>query len=355
MFGISVFLGEDLNEQTKQYIYQMNDNGFTGIFSSLHIPEDDVRLYRQRLAVLSAVAKEREMELMIDISGEALNKIGLSFERPDEILATGITGLRMDYAIENPVIAKLSHHLKVALNASTITEKDFNELKAHNANFNNMEAWHNYYPRPETALGKFDFTLKNSWLKELGFRVMAFVPGNQELRGPLFEGLPTLEKHRGIHPLAAAVELLEECQVEDVYIGDPQIDVKTMKQFSHYFTTASILLFAEPSAATKYFSLITGKHENRLDSAELVVRSADARFREPTEILPESPTTRKKGTVTIDNQNYGRYMGEIQLPLIDLPSDEKVNVVGSICEEDLALIDVCGKPGQKFVIEPLKK
>ncbi|MGX7420059.1 DUF871 domain-containing protein [Carnobacterium gallinarum] len=351
MFGISVFLGEDLNEETEQFICQMNENGFKGIFSSLHIPEDDTSRYRQRLEVLGNLANKLKMELMVDISGEALHKIGLSFDRPAELLATGITGLRMDYAIENQVMAELSQHLKVALNASTITDKDVSELKMHQANFQNMEAWHNYYPRPETGLAKEIVTQKNQWLKELGFRVMAFVPGNQKLRGPLFKGLPTLEKHRNGHPLAAAIELVRECAVEDIYLGDPQIDARTMKQFKDYLTEETILLHAEPVQESSYFSLILGTHENRFDPARDAVRSADARFREPTEIIPAGALPRTKGSITIDNQKYGRYMGEIQLPLVDLPRDEKVNVVGQVIAEDLPLINSCSQAGQKFRIK----
>lgn len=32
MLGISVFLGEDLSNETKAFIREMNENGFTGVF-----------------------------------------------------------------------------------------------------------------------------------------------------------------------------------------------------------------------------------------------------------------------------------------------------------------------------------
>lgn len=351
MLGLSVFLGEELSDETKAFIHQMNDNGFTGVFSSLHIPEDDVRQYLQRLEALGSFTKKLGMDLMVDISGEALTKIGLSFNRPAEILATGITGLRMDYAIENKVIAKLSQHMKVALNASTITEKDVEELRAYQADFKQLEAWHNYYPRPETALGKEAFIAKNQWLKELNFRIMAFVPGNHKLRGPLFLGLPTLEKHRFCHPLSAMLELKEECYVDDIYIGDPQIDARTMEQFKFYQTEKSILLHVLPTEPTTYLELVLGNHQNRLDQARDVVRSADARFKEIKTIAAQQTSERKIGSVTIDNQKYGRYMGEIQLTLVDLPADEKVNVVANVVPEDRHLLKQCSQAGQKFKLK----
>lgn len=37
MYGISVFLGEELTDETQTYIEEMSQVGFEGIFTSLHI------------------------------------------------------------------------------------------------------------------------------------------------------------------------------------------------------------------------------------------------------------------------------------------------------------------------------
>ena len=56
MFGFSIFLNQELSTETKDYIKTMAENGFSGIFTSLHIPEDDVTQYRKRLIDLGEVA-----------------------------------------------------------------------------------------------------------------------------------------------------------------------------------------------------------------------------------------------------------------------------------------------------------
>lgn len=56
---------------------------------------------------------------------------------------------------------------------------------------------------------------------------------------------------------------------------------------------------------------------------------------------------RRVGSITIDNVLYGRYAGEMQITINDLPEDEKVNVIGSVIEEDLSLLSYVGA-GQKF-------
>lgn len=91
---------------------------------------------------------------MVDISGEALKRAGFSLEDLTPLKAIGVTGLRMDYHISNQQIADWSHQLKISLNASTITPNDIDELKEAAADFSQIEAWHNYYPRLETGLDK---------------------------------------------------------------------------------------------------------------------------------------------------------------------------------------------------------
>ncbi|MGX7245215.1 DUF871 domain-containing protein [Enterococcus quebecensis] len=346
MFGISIFLGEEMTGETRTYIQEMHQIGFKGIFTSLHIPEENGDLYANRLKELGEVAKKAKMKLMVDISGIALERAGFSFEHLDELLSIGVTGLRMDYAISNQLIAKVSQSLDVGLNASTITTDDITELKSFRANFEHIEAWHNYYPRPETGLSSRFFRKKNEWLKQTGFQVVAFVPGNEQLRGPLYEGLPTLEKHRYDNPFSAAVDLKENYRVEGVYFGDPMISKRTQKQFEIYSKYGVIQMEVE-DIGSRYYSLILGDHNNRQDEARDVIRSADARFGKIEMIEPEEVLERKMGSVTIDNIGYGRYMGEIQLTKIDLPENKKVNVVAQVTPEDHSLLQLI-KAGRTF-------
>ena len=48
---------------------------------------------------------------------------------------------------------------------------------------------------------------------------------------------------------------------------------------------------------------------------------------------------RPRGSITIDNEKYLRYMGEMQILKVSLLSDERVNVVARISPEDLFLLD----------------
>lgn len=83
---------------------------------------------------------------------------------------------------------------------------------------------------------------------------------------------------------------------------------------------------------------ITDHFHNRSDLARDVIRLEEARFLIKENIQPQNTIERKKGSITMDNLNYGRYMGEIQITKVDLPSDQRVNVIGSIREDNLDLL-----------------
>lgn len=352
MKGFSVFLGEEPDEIFEHRLTAMLEGGFDRVFTSLHIPEEDSSRYKARLSRLGAWTKKHDVSLYADISEDALEKMALTFQNTDVLKELGLTGLRMDYGIDTSLIAKVSQSMKVALNASTLTKETLDELKACGAKIDHLIAWHNYYPRPETGLGKKSFIAKNEWLKKEGFHIAAFVPGDGELRGPLFEQLPTLEKHRGSHPLADMIELHTECSVDDVYVGDPALDEKTMSQFKVFEQEQRLLLFAENIRSSA--GRIEGMHTNRPDGARDVFRSSQGRLENTDIILPENAVERPKGSITLDNELYGRYQGELQITLKDLPKNEKVNVVGSIRKKDLPLLDRI-RSGQEVLIEDLNK
>ncbi|MFD1394793.1 DUF871 domain-containing protein [Kroppenstedtia eburnea] len=345
MLGISIYLGNQSITDQKAYIQNMNRNGFQTIFTSLHIPEDHSTLYKEQLIQLGRIASALDMELMADISPASLKTLGLSWcdtDVPDVLLAWGLTGLRIDYGVDEKGVAALSHKLKIALNASTLTKEELENLKRHGLNLANTEVWHNFYPRPETGLGQSHFLTRNKWLKEEGLSVVAFVPGDKSLRGPLFAKLPTLEKHRGLSPFAAFLEMKEMGLVDKVVIGDVRISESSVDQFISY-QQDEILLRARrcEKAINQQIEKAGGLHTNRADHARDVIRSVESRgyaaVGHPS-IQPQNCVARPVGTITMDNENYLRYQGEIQITLTDLDADERVNVLGRVLPQDRPLL-----------------
>lgn len=351
MFGFSIFLNEALTDVHKNYIEIMSCYGFQGIFTSIHIPEDDPKYYLKRLEELGKLAIDYELDLTIDVSNNALKQLGIQYDDLSVLTDMGVTAVRVDYGVSYQDMAKISQQMNVVLNASTLTMEDVENLNKLSIDFNRIEAWHNYYPRPETGLDQSYITELNQWLQSLGLKVMAFVAGDDELRGPLYQGLPTLEQHRHNHSLAAAIELMEECYVDKVYIGDPMISRYAQLQWKHYMQESVIYFQAEKKIHNQdQLNHVSGRHTQRQDIARDVVRSQEGRLKRSVDILPLNQTTRGIGSITVDNSRYQRYQGEVQITKIDLEADDKVNKVGQIQENDLALLNYI-RPNQVFEIQ----
>ncbi|WP_071131657.1 MupG family TIM beta-alpha barrel fold protein [Enterococcus timonensis] len=344
MLGFSIYLDEGLSGVKEKYIQQMAQAGFTHVFTSIHIPEDPQEKILAHLSQLVKLTKSLKLSLIADTSKQQLKNLGLN--NPEEIKKLGISGLRVDDGFSMTEIAQLSQRLEISLNASTITQNDVDQLQTFGANMSQMVAFHNYYPRPETGLGEKDFCRKNQWLRDLGWQVAAFASGDGQKRGPLFASLPTLEKSRYQHPLAQALQLLDD-GVDIVYIGDPDLQLFTQQQFAAYFKDQLLMLRGNYFGKLEKNSGLTQEQQNRFDAAELVIRCSGGRRLE--KIPPKNTVARKFGAITIDNQLYQRYNGELQICKFDLPADEKVNVVGEIFPADLDLLTVL-KPGGHFKI-----
>ncbi|MDV2884858.1 MupG family TIM beta-alpha barrel fold protein [Alkalihalophilus pseudofirmus] len=352
MRGFSVFLGQQTYPELKNYLLKMKEAGFQTVFTSLHIPEDDPTEYKEELQQLGQLTTSLSLELVADISPASLEHLGYTYEQADELTDWGISGLRIDYGIDGETIVSLSRKMKVVLNASTMTKKGIKDLIKGGLVTQNVEAWHNYYPRPETGLDKEAFIQKNEQLRHYGIMMAAFVPGDARKRGPMYKGLPTLEKHRDISPFAAAIELLRVCKIDKVLIGDPDLSEAAIQAFKRYdqgiltFRTNLYPLNEDVKA------LVNQTHTQRVDAARDVIRSQNARIyvqENNINVLPERCHARPRGTITIDNETNGRYEGELQVTKTTLTPHSGVNVVGNVILRDELLLDLL-QPGEVFVL-----
>ena len=338
MIGFCCYLNDSATEQQAAYLKQMQQAGFTGVFTSLQLSEAKPEIIRQRLDQLVANCHQLGLTIMADVSAASLQRLGIALHDGKAIQALGLDGLRIDDGIDMTTVAALSHTMAIALNASTLSACMIDQLANAKANLRHIEAWHNFYPRPETGLDPAWFAQKNKWLHALGFKTMAFISGDAQQRGPLFAGLPTLEAHRGLLPLAAYLEL-RQLAIDHVYVGDPQLSPRSIAAFQAYVHDQVLLIQVQ----TDDERLLHLTWHSRPDIAQKVVRLAEARL-EHIFATPQPAQTdpRPRGSITLDNSAYGRYAGELQLTRCDLPADPRVNVIGKIEPSNLPLLDQIG-------------
>ena len=312
MLGFSVYLGQNLD---RDYILNMADLGYDVVFTSLQIPEEDKKNQMAYLGDLCQLLSAYQITYIIDVTPSLLNQTIYSYLNQ---LPHGDFYIRIDNQLNIDLIKDIiSHGFKCCLNASTLTDSMLAHIYC--TDFNNQLLYcHNYYPRPDTGLSISFIEEKNQLIRKYDAhaKICAFIPGTQK-RGPLFKGLPTVEKHRFEHSLIAAQDLQLTC-ISDIIIIDTRL--------SHIYLKI---------------------HTSRLDSPEHVIRSQYSRTDNQQTVPMIGSAHRDQGDITIDNHLNGRYEGEIQVIKAPMPGHSHINCIGHVCDKDVPLLSLI-QPGDTF-------
>jgi hypothetical protein len=328
--GISIYLGTDLKKNI-EILKKAKAANVTYAFTSLQIPEEKVDDYEKEIKNLMEKCKEYGIQLIADASPETVKK--LSCNTIEELETWGITSIRLDYGYSPEEIVKLSETFQIVLNASTITAKHIQDWKTAKADLSRFIACHNYYPKEYTGLSIERVREINEHLKMEGLQTMGFVPGNMTMRGPLFAGLPTVEAHR-FNKNDIALNMLEmyfDAKCDLVMVGDVEVSEEAWKDIE-MLNQDIVEIKAE---IDKKYHFISGMvHHDRIDSSSFLFRSVESRMLN-NKINPENCIERHKGSICISNSKYLRYEGEMEITRLDLPQDDRVNVIGHV---DLAYL-----------------
>lgn len=344
MLGISVYL-QDLDVE---YIEKASELGAKYIFTSLHIPEEDFSDIDKKLPILLNSCRNNSMILVPDVSPVTFEKLGLNHGDVQGLKKLGFTSLRLDYGFNDfDEVKNLQTNFELILNASIVDESYIIEAMEKGIDFSKIKVAHNFYPKTNTGLSLDYFNRLNKVFEKYNIDILAFVPGDLLKRFPLYEGLPTIEKHRGENPFVAGVELIAKHGVRDVIIGDSFAKLSTLKKISKYMSLKKMII---PVFLNDEYKDMCGKEFSpRKDMAEKVIRLATPRI----ENIPILTTAdRKKGTITVENKLSGRYSGEIQISKVDLPISATSNIIGYIHPAYVSLLDYVDRD-TKLVFEKI--
>ncbi|MGP1367207.1 MAG: DUF871 domain-containing protein [Schwartzia sp. (in: firmicutes)] len=352
-FGISVYPGLGTPIEAKlALIRRAAASGMTRLFTSLHIPETNKKIFVKEWQAMLAIAHHEGLEVIADVSPSTLS---LFSENPFDAHASAVrdlSALRLDDGFLLSDIARLSQssgHLRLLLNASTFGEPELSALQREGADFTRLEALHNFYPRPGTGLSLAFFCRQNDRLRRYGLSTGAFIPSAKGRRAPLHEGLPTLEMHRTMPPELAARHLAA-LGVGAIFIGD---DKPSEAEIAHLTAIApdTITLCARLLVKdTALQDLLSQPFTARPDAARDAIRAMEGRTRfHDLPLPPENTLPRPFGAITVDNQTYPRYAGELQIIKRPQCADPRTNVVAQVFPEEEFLIPLI-RPGQKFTL-----
>lgn len=338
--GFSVYISAF--EEQWQTLLPLANTG-AAVFLSLHMTEELGGGFRDDAGSVCRRLSDNGFKIIADVSPKTV-KAFEDADLPSLAERLGIWALRVDCGFSAGETARMADKMPVFVNATTAKPED---LKLLPASRREIYAMHNYYPRPETGLDEAMLRSSTRIFQDEGIRVFAFIPGDKAKRGPIHEGLPTLEAHRNVIPSAAFADLRLNYGMDGIFLGDPGISKKELDRIKLFCRDdiLSLPVFLEPEFEKLYGRTFTC----RVDSPRRLVRFAESRayscFGERIE--PRSPKVRTRGSITIDNVKYARYSGEIQLIRQDLEPDHRVNVIGCMEKNAMLMADII-EGGQRF-------
>ncbi|MBT1623509.1 DUF871 family protein [Curtobacterium flaccumfaciens pv. oortii] len=301
--------------------------GATLAFTSLHIPEDSPDGARAAATAIVSAAASSGLSAVADVSPNTARLLG---DSPWEFLRSiGVARVRIDFGFSVSSIRQIASVLPIALNASTLQADEltpFADL--------DVELIHNFYPRQWTGLAMSSVAASVAVARSYGWRVGAFIAGDSVRRGPLGEGLPTVEEHRNTPPLFQALSLVD-AGVDDVYVGDPALTDHSWSRLGSFVREDLVVLdgAAAPGVHPAVIEALAVPDRNRPDAAEAMIRLEHSRERFARLPLPEvGGQPRPVGSVTVQLASAGRYCGEVAITLRDLPADDRVAVLGTLAD-----------------------
>lgn len=346
VYGISLYLGSGY-ETNKEVVEKAHKANVKYAFTSLHIPEESVKDYAAEVNQLLDLCQSAGISLIVDIGPRTLEKLGL--ENVSDLKRTSITHLRVDYGFPYRQVVELTKDFNVVFNASTLLEQDIRELKELGADFTRLSACHNFYPKPLTGLSLKKTRAINENLRRLGMTTMAFVAGDEKRRGPLHEGLPTVEEHRGGDVVFNLLQLEKECHTDICLIGDVDVSERAWQGIGEL---AQGFVSLKAQIRPEYRFVIGQVHHDRPDSSDYVIRSQESRtYASQGKQFPAEPLLpRRKGSISVGNEAFLRYSGELEIARTDLQPESRVNIIGQVEDEFLPYLDyITDGMGFRFV------
>ncbi|MEF3306901.1 MupG family TIM beta-alpha barrel fold protein [Paenibacillus sp. GYB003] len=329
--------------------------GCRHLFTSLHLPEAVVDDWSEVRRLLTRAARAG-IGIAADVSRASLDAFGASPDDMSPLARLGIETVRLDhgFTMEETMRIIRAGGFMFQINAGAMNEDDVRNLAQRGVPPEKLIAVHNFYPRRETGVSIDFYRRQNRMFRQFGMKTGGFIPSLREPRAPLYEGLPTVEAHRRLRAVEAAAELAADGLADMIYFGDPapgEADWTAARQAASG-TIPLRVRWLEP-LPEELLPLLGETHTCPWDGAELVIRTPLGRpFVRERGIVPEPRNTleRPAGTVTMDNSRYPRYVGELQVARVDLPADERVNVLGRVVPEDRPLLRLIGS-GTRFAFD----
>lgn len=350
-WGISLYPEHSTVEQDCAYVERAARYGFSRIFSCLISIKVDSAQVKREFAQVCSCAHDNGMEIILDVSPNVFDRLGLDYSDLSFFAEVGADGIRLDEPFQPSQVAAMTRNpqgLKIELNASC-ADGIFAATLAHDPDKGNLLACHNFYPQRFSGLDTAFFRRESVNIRELGIRLAAFVGlPRAEAFGPwpLNEGLPTLECHRDVPVDFQARHMLAMGCIDDVIISNCYATDEELASLSGLDPSKVQLRPIPDEGLTECERAVATWDSNQVrgDLSPYILRSTLNRVIFADLDIPARNPGRdlRRGDVVVVNNVSPRYKGELQIVLADLPNDGTRNIVGTLPEHELELLGFLG-------------
>ncbi|GEK89669.1 hypothetical protein SAMN04488100_12137 [Alkalibacterium putridalgicola] len=345
--GISIYPSKSEFEQDKTYLDLAHKYGFTRIFTSLLEIEGDGSEIIEKYKRIIEYGNKLGMETMLDINPKLFGQLGVSYDDLSFFKSFGASGIRLDLGFsgaEEALMTKNEHGLKIEVNMSSGT-KYIDNVMSYCPNREHLLASQNFYPQRYSGLAHDHFEQTTAQYNDYRLNTAAFITSQVGELGPweMQDGLCTLESHRTlpIELQIAHYKLMDT--IDDVLIGNAYASEEELRKVSEIFHSPHHLLpivFNKDATELERKVILNEVHSYRGDRSTYMIRSTQTRVKYKEETFPVGKTdTMQKGDVVIGNDTFGQYKGETQVVIQEMEDDGTRNIVGTVQEDALFLLD----------------
>lgn len=316
-FGISIYLSTNI-EMNSEYLLKAKEVNSSFVFTTINMPEENDEL-KKDISKVVELCKKNKMKLIVDINANSKKYIK-DYEN---------VYYRIDDGLSNDEIIALAKNNYVVLNSTTLDEEDLKYFKLKGVDFSKLYSLHNYYPKVYTGVSLKFLKKRNEIYKKYGLKTMAFIPGDLK-RGPIFEGLPTVEEHRYMDILQASLELIAN-DTDVILLGDLNIKEENWERLKYLLKGIVPLRINKNILKNRIF-------ENRRDYSNYVVRNIKRDV--VLDTIVEINKNIEKGDILVTDEKGLRYKGDLEIALKNLNKlNDGRRIVASVIDKDKGLLD----------------
>lgn len=316
-FGISIYLSTNI-EMNSEYLLKAKEVNSSFVFTTINMPEENDEL-KKDISKVVELCKKNKMKLIVDINANSKKYIK-DYEN---------VYYRIDDGLSNDEIIALAKNNYVVLNSTTLDEEDLKYFKLKGVDFSKLYSLHNYYPKVYTGVSLKFLKKRNEIYKKYGLKTMAFIPGDLK-RGPIFEGLPTVEEHRYMDILQASLELIAN-DTDVILLGDLNIKEENWERLKYLLKGIVPLRINKNILKNRIF-------ENRRDYSNYVVRNIKRDV--VLDTIVEIDKNIEKGDILVTDEKGLRYKGDLEIALKNLNKlNDGRRIVASVIDKDKGLLD----------------